>query len=360
MEEPCRVFCCYACEDEIFLRELREHLMSLERGGLVIVQTDTDIDPGREWKREIDRYLDAADIILLLVSPSFIASDYCFNNMQEAIIRHKQGVSHVIPIIIRPTNWQSTLIGDMECLPKDGKPVSMWQNKDEVILSITEEIRMLVQKLSTNVDANQEMEKLLMPPTQEDPPPAGDDQHNKNASKYNFGGPVHSNVIGDNAHIDTITNIYGDSKNGIRSLEKGSKALWNGDYRLAKKELRIAVEEIDQGEQKKEAAKARYLQALAVLGEELPRHKGVVVRNKIDELLSASVRLDPLCRTYIIALATIKTDILESNALQERQQDTYRWQSRANSVPNATYDKELLTYLARCQPRLYQQTWWIR
>ncbi len=358
MEKPCRVFCCYAREDQKFLRDLRKHLMPLERSGLVTVQTDADVDPGEEWRQEIDHYLDTADIILLLISPSFMTSDYCFNESQKAITRHKQERARVIPIIIRPTNWQSSPLGELQCLPKDGKPVSTAQNTDTILLTITEEIRMLVQKLSTTIHTEQEKEKPLMSPRQEDPSSANSrDQYNNNASKFNFRGPVHSNVIGDNTHIDTINNTYG-GKDGICSLEKGSKALWNKDYKVAKKELRTAVEEIDQEEQTEEAAKARYFQALAILGDELPRHKGVVERENIDKLLQASINLDPLCKTYIIAIATIVTDLFESNALPERQQNAYKWQAKANSTAATVHDEELLPYLARCQPNLYQQTWW--
>jgi len=88
MEIPCLVFCCYARKDQEFLHDLKTHLKSLEREGLITVKADIDISPGTEWETTINHHLEVANIILLLISPDFIASDYCFNEeMRRAIVR---------------------------------------------------------------------------------------------------------------------------------------------------------------------------------------------------------------------------------------------------------------------------------
>ena len=67
------------------------------------------IGAGREWKGEISRALEAANIILLMVSPSFVASDYCYDiEMARAMERRESGDSVVIPIILRPVDWTNT------------------------------------------------------------------------------------------------------------------------------------------------------------------------------------------------------------------------------------------------------------
>jgi TIR domain len=71
------IFCCYARKDHSLLNELRIHLIPLKRQGLITLWADTDIDAGIEWEREIEKHLETAQIILLLISPEFIASDYC-------------------------------------------------------------------------------------------------------------------------------------------------------------------------------------------------------------------------------------------------------------------------------------------
>ncbi len=78
METPLQVFCCYARKDQPLLQELKAHLALLVREGLITLWADGDIDAGMEWEEEIHHHLNAAHIILLLISPDFMASDYCY------------------------------------------------------------------------------------------------------------------------------------------------------------------------------------------------------------------------------------------------------------------------------------------
>jgi hypothetical protein len=72
------IFCCYARKDQVLLSELKAHLMPLQRRGLIKIWADTDIGAGIEWEREIEKHLDTAQIILLLVSADFMNSEYCY------------------------------------------------------------------------------------------------------------------------------------------------------------------------------------------------------------------------------------------------------------------------------------------
>ncbi len=74
---PIEIFCCYARKDQQLLNELKTHLIPLQRQGHITIWADTDIGAGVEWESEINKHLDTAQIILLLVSPGFIASEYC-------------------------------------------------------------------------------------------------------------------------------------------------------------------------------------------------------------------------------------------------------------------------------------------
>src|SRR4051794_25298938 len=103
MQEKINIFCCYAREDEELLRGLEKQLRVLKRQGLVDVWTDRQIIPGAEWEREIDKHLNTANIVLLLVSPDFMDSDYCYGTeMKQAMERHQHGEAIVIPVILRP------------------------------------------------------------------------------------------------------------------------------------------------------------------------------------------------------------------------------------------------------------------
>src|SRR5436309_328404 len=102
-----KLFFCYAHEDEPLLNKLKSHLSPLQRQGLITVWYDRDISAGTEWNDEIDTHLRTADLILLLISPDFMASDYCYGiEMTRALERHKRREARVIPIILRPVYWQ--------------------------------------------------------------------------------------------------------------------------------------------------------------------------------------------------------------------------------------------------------------
>jgi len=88
-------------------------------------------------------------IIVLLVSPSFLASDYCYSiEMKRAIDRHERGQVRVIPIILRPCEWQETPIGKLQALPKDGKPVTIWAERDNAYLDVVKGIHKAVEELT--------------------------------------------------------------------------------------------------------------------------------------------------------------------------------------------------------------------
>lgn len=92
MPVPLEAFCCYAREDQEMLKDLKKHLALLERQGHITLWSDTDLNAGEEWEKELHRYLESAAIILLLISPDFMASDYCYSTeMERAIERHARG-----------------------------------------------------------------------------------------------------------------------------------------------------------------------------------------------------------------------------------------------------------------------------
>src|ERR1700730_471477 len=129
---PIKIFFCYAHEDEALLNRLKAHLRSLQREGLIEVWHDRNISAGTEWEREISQRLDAAQVILLLVSPDFMNSDYCYGiEMQRALKRHENGEATVIPIILRPVYWHGEPLSKSQAQPTDGKPVTDPEGHDQ-------------------------------------------------------------------------------------------------------------------------------------------------------------------------------------------------------------------------------------
>ena len=168
---PVKIFCCYAHEDEPLLKKLKTHLFPLQRAGLVDVWYDRDISAGTDWEQEIKERLNTAHIILLLVSPDFMASDYCYSiEMQRAIERHEQGEAQVIPIILRPVYWQGVL-GKLQALPTDAIPImsSGWHYQDEAFFNVTEGIHKVAVKVMSSLTLSSQtlpIEPLKPEPTE--------------------------------------------------------------------------------------------------------------------------------------------------------------------------------------------------
>jgi hypothetical protein len=140
---PVKIFFCYAHEDEALVIRLKSHLKPLERQGLIEIWYDREIGAGAEWEKEISHHLNAAQIILLLVRPDFMNSEYCYGTeLKRALERHKRGEVQVIPVIGRAVYWQG-MLGQLQALPKDALPITDpdWHNQDRALYNTTEGIR---------------------------------------------------------------------------------------------------------------------------------------------------------------------------------------------------------------------------
>jgi hypothetical protein len=149
-----RVFISYAHEDSEYREELEKHLKIFERNGLIECWHDREILPASRWENDINQHLRNADIIIALVSSSFIASDYCYEKeLQEALKQNESGRSHLIPIIVRPVAWETSPLGKLQALPTDGKPVSTWDNKDKAWKNVTAGIQKVIQSVKKQKQA---------------------------------------------------------------------------------------------------------------------------------------------------------------------------------------------------------------
>ena len=110
-----KVFYSYAHKDEKLCSALEEHLSTLRRQGYISEWYDRHILAGTDWAQQIDSHLESASMILLLISPSFIASDYCYGiELKCALDRHHAGQARIIPIILRPVDWSGTTFAALQ------------------------------------------------------------------------------------------------------------------------------------------------------------------------------------------------------------------------------------------------------
>ncbi|MDQ3712707.1 MAG: toll/interleukin-1 receptor domain-containing protein [Acidobacteriota bacterium] len=133
-----KLFFSYSHRDETLRNELQTHLSSLQRQGVIESWHDRRIGAGKEINNEINKHLEEAQIILLLISPYFIASDYCYEiEMKRAMEKHEAGEARVIPVILEPSNWHKLPFGKLLAVPTDGKAVSKFPNLHDAFLEIT-------------------------------------------------------------------------------------------------------------------------------------------------------------------------------------------------------------------------------
>lgn len=163
---PVTLFYSYAHEDEALCNQLDKHLRPLERQGLITSWHDREIRAGDDWASEIDTHLENAQIILLLISADFLASEYHYGvEMRRALDRHYAGEARVIPIILRPVDWEhEPLLNNLQALPGDSKPVTTWPSPpyyDAAFEDITKGIRKVVEDL-LNGQYNQEQKVLAL------------------------------------------------------------------------------------------------------------------------------------------------------------------------------------------------------
>lgn len=142
------IFLSYSHRDAELRDELEVHLAILKRQGLVRLWHDRRIPPGKDIRHEIDAHLESADVILLLVSPYFLASDYCYDvEMTRAFARHEAGEAIVIPVILEACDWKSTPFGGLRATPEDGRPISKFGNMHDAFLQVTSDIRWAAEQL---------------------------------------------------------------------------------------------------------------------------------------------------------------------------------------------------------------------
>ncbi len=142
------VFYSYAHKDEPLREALEKHLALLQHQGYIRQWHDRCIHAGTDWAQAIDVHLNTASLILLLISADFLASPYCYHiEMKRALERHRLGEARVIPIIIRPVDWQTSPFAELQALPKNGRPITKWKNRDEAFQDVAKGLRAVINEM---------------------------------------------------------------------------------------------------------------------------------------------------------------------------------------------------------------------
>jgi hypothetical protein len=158
--ESVSVFISYSHADEAYRKDLGVALASLRDEEKVSEWHDRRIEGGEEWDDVIRRQLDKADVILMLLSADFIASDYIRKiEIPAAIERHYRGDAVVIPVFIRRFDYSSSApYARLQGYPTNALPVDAWPKKDEAWFTVVQGVRAVVERILK--DRQRKSEKL--------------------------------------------------------------------------------------------------------------------------------------------------------------------------------------------------------
>ena len=154
------VFTSYSHKDDKLREEVFSDLKRLQSDGLIEAWYDGKIDAGDEIDQEIHDKLDEAHVILLLVSRPFLNSDYITRvELPRAMQRHDEGTAHIIPIILRPSPFLdppwSESFGRLKAIPRDGKPVVKWKNRDDAFVDVYRSVRGVILEMIATTEGGQ-------------------------------------------------------------------------------------------------------------------------------------------------------------------------------------------------------------
>ncbi|MCS5690745.1 AAA-like domain-containing protein [Cyanobium sp. FGCU-6] len=145
---PATVFFSYSHKDQRLRDELETHLSIMKNNQEIESWHDRKITAGQEWAEQIDENLRTADLILLLVSADFLASRYCWDvELKLAMERHERGEAVVIPILLKPVEWEDAPFGKLQACPTNARPITEWSSRDKAFVDVVQAIREAVRQL---------------------------------------------------------------------------------------------------------------------------------------------------------------------------------------------------------------------
>ncbi|MFT3765565.1 MAG: toll/interleukin-1 receptor domain-containing protein [Minicystis sp.] len=159
-QQPLHVVFCYAPQDEDLCQALEAHLSLLVRQEYITSYSSRKVGLGADVRAEIDRQMDRADLILLLVSADFLASDHLYDlELRSALRRRASHPNEVLGVLLRPCDWKHGELALLEMLPRDPRSgealaLTSWPSIDEGLRRVAETIRARAQQRVGSLSLN--------------------------------------------------------------------------------------------------------------------------------------------------------------------------------------------------------------
>lgn len=153
-----KVFFLYAKSDKRLAEILMHYLTPLIKMKKVLLYDGSDVISGKEWDLDTKESFNQSDIYIALISPDFVASDFCYqDDLKMVIEKHNNKHAIMLPILVKLTPfWKELVIGKLDYLPIDGKPISQWKNEEEALFDVTKYIKKMIKKLVGKEEENQD------------------------------------------------------------------------------------------------------------------------------------------------------------------------------------------------------------
>lgn len=153
MTKKIKIFYSYSHKDEALKEILDTHLSILRRKNIIDTWSDRKIIPGQPWDLEIEKEIEKADLILLLISADFIASDFCYEKeVTKAVEFHKKGEKTLVPILLRECDWLGAPFERIQGLPSDMRAITSkhWHNLDEAFNNVIQGLKKSINEIQIN------------------------------------------------------------------------------------------------------------------------------------------------------------------------------------------------------------------
>lgn len=150
-KQAVKVFISYAEKDKEFYEELIEFTAPMRREGLIGLWDMSQVMPGEEWEVVAKKELEKAQIILFLVSPSLIVSDYFHDvELEIALKRESRDEVVIVPVLIRPTLVRGTPIGKFQMIPRKFQSISTSEDRDTAWHEAVISLKRVVESIQNN------------------------------------------------------------------------------------------------------------------------------------------------------------------------------------------------------------------
>ncbi|MGH3449661.1 MAG: TIR domain-containing protein [Haloechinothrix sp.] len=151
---PLKLFLSYAHEDRDLVTELRKHLAPLRHEQIVADWYDREVMAGQDWDREIRAQLESSDLVIVVVSADFVASDYAYGRELALALRlHDQGRLRLLPVIGRNCKWQNLPLARLQVLPEGAVPISSWDQRDDALVSVVVGVERVAREILSSGDS---------------------------------------------------------------------------------------------------------------------------------------------------------------------------------------------------------------